>query len=174
MIGERGMANYIDIERVVATFPPLAAEDRANRNMWQAADRLGKQAFFESVPNARPASPADVRRLIEGLGYEVGARWIDVEVGDGASRQLNVGWSNKCFDAFVGDQPAELKVTATNGISGLTHSEERLARLGLLDFYFIDLVGGRIGRASAEHVLAVPRRTDGVPVGEWRLRWPLS
>jgi len=39
------MANYIDIEQVVATFPPLAAEDRANRNMWQAADRLGKQAF---------------------------------------------------------------------------------------------------------------------------------
>lgn len=166
------MANYIDIEQVVATFLPRPREDLQSRQMRHEADQLGKQTFFEAVPDARPASPTDVRRFIEGLGHKIGSRWIKLEVGDGVIRHVNVGWSNKAFDAFVGDRPAELKPTTENGISGLTHSEERLARMGLLDFYFIDLVGGLIGRARAEDIIAVPRRADGVPVGSWWLRWP--
>src|SRR4051794_20100677 len=40
--------------------------------MWQAADKLGKRAFFDCVPDARPALPADVRRFIENIRNDAG------------------------------------------------------------------------------------------------------
>lgn len=164
------MPNYIDIEEVVARFSP--PEDLRSRQMRQEADQLGKRAFLSAVPGARPASSAEVQRFLEGRGFEVGAEWVRLEVCEGITRHVNVGWSNKAFDAFVGQKPAELKPTAEDGVGLLTPSEERLARMGLLDFYFIDLREGRVGRARANDVVSIPRRADGVPVGQWKLRWP--
>lgn len=157
------------IEKVVGRFEPTARPGRSN----QTAAKFGKDEFLRVVPGARPATPADVRDFLKKHGYTSGASWVRTEICDGIARWVNVGWSDRAFDAFVNTRPAELKATAKNGVSGLTLSEERLARDRLLDFYFIDLTGGRIGRARTADVIAVRRRVgDGTPVGQCWLRWP--
>jgi hypothetical protein len=46
-----------------------------------------------------------------------------------------------------------------------------LLRAGAIRALAVDPVRGRIGEMDAIALLAVPRRTDGIPVGEARLGW---
>jgi hypothetical protein len=164
--------------RVVARFKAIPAEQwRQMENNRKA--RVGKEAFLTAVAGAIDANATVVREWLEGLGLaqELGARWVAVEVADGLTpRWANLGLSSRCVDAFERLQNGELrgvelKVSGNDGVSGLTLGEERLLRAGAIRVLAVNPVRGMIGEMDAGALLAVPRRTDGIPVGEARVEW---
>jgi hypothetical protein len=163
---------------VVARFKGSAAEDvrrmENNRKAW-----IGKEAFLANVPGALEATGVRIRAWLgdHGLAEEVGARWIPIELAEGfTTRWVNVGRSTRCVDALeqLSDgrlRGVELKVSGRDGVSGLTLGEERLLRAGAIRVLAVNPVRGLIGEMDAASLLAVPRRADGVPVGQVFVEW---
>ena len=160
--------------RILARFPPITPRD------WNGGHQatIGKRLFLDHFPNALDADSASVSAWLQSLGYEVGSRWVEVEITpELPPRWANIGFSTRCVDAFIrlddGHlQGAELKPTGNDGVAGLTLSEERLLRAGHLRLFHIQVLKGLIGEADPDELLAAPRRIgDGVPVGEVRIRW---
>lgn len=162
--------------RVVGRFEPLAADE------WRRMDnntkaRFGRLRFLE-LPGALDATPERVRQWLEGHGLSAGRReWVEVTVApDLASRYINLAYTSRCVDAFLtgsdGElQGSELKVSGNDGVAGLTVNEERLLRAGLIRIFTINPVRGLIGEMDRKVLLSVPRRLDGIPVGEARVEW---
>jgi hypothetical protein len=50
-------------------------------------------------------------------------------------------------------------------------NEERLLRAGLIRTYLINPVRGLIGEMDSDALLSVPRRVDGIPVGQATVEW---
>jgi hypothetical protein len=64
------------------------------------------------------------------------------------------------------DFGVELKVSGSHDLCGLTLGRNELLWAGAIRAPAIDPVRGRIGELDAIALLAVLRRTDGIPVGE--------
>jgi hypothetical protein len=92
--------HFVQIEEVVATFPPRP-ELRDSRPAMQTIARLGKEAFLEHMPGAKEARPHRVRGFLEEQGFEVGADWRELEICDGIGRWVNVVWSRQAVDALM-------------------------------------------------------------------------
>ena len=159
--------------RVLARFPPTSPGEWARGH--QAT--TGKRLFLEHFPGAVDASGTLVREWLSGLGHEFGSRWVSVDLEPGLPRRwVNLGFSDRCVDAFVRGpddslEAIELKPTARDGIAGLTLSEERLLRAGHIRVFHVHVTAGLIGEADPQVLLAVPRRLDGIPVGEAVIEW---
>jgi len=162
--------------RVVGRFTPIGpAEWKRLDNNSKAA--LGKARFLE-MPGTADATPAEVSRWLATVGLAVErSNWVPVSItSDLPPRYVNVGYSTRCFDAFTIDadgvfQGAELKVSGYDGVCALSVSEERLLRAGLIRIFLVNPVRGLIGEMDTNVLLSVPRRVDGVPVGEARAEW---
>jgi hypothetical protein len=115
-----------------------------------------------------------MQRWLQTTGLEAGrAVWQEVTVApDIAPRYVNLAYTLRCVDAFLQERGCELKVSGSDGVRGLTVNEERLLRSGSIDIYAVNPVRGLIGRMDVAALLAVPRRVDGVPVGEAFVEWP--
>jgi len=56
-------------------------------------------------------------------------------------------------------------------VCGLTVNEERLLRGGHIGIFIVNPVRGLIGEMDTEALLSVPRRLDGIPVGQASVEW---
>lgn len=164
--------------RIVARFEAVPADEwRRIENNRKA--RIGKEAFLAAVPGALDADGARVRTWLEELelAAEIGPRWVPAAVSEGLTpRWTNIGLSSRCVDAFERRtdgalRGVELKVSGNDGVCGLTLGEERLLRAGAIRVLAVNPVRGLIGEMEADALLAVPRRADGIPVGEARVAW---
>jgi hypothetical protein len=141
--------------------------------------RIGKEAFLASVPGALDATGPRILAWLEEheLADDVGPRWIPIELAEGfTTRWVNVGLSTRCVDGLeqLADgrlRGVELKVSGRDGVSGLTLGEERLLRAGAIRVLAVNPVRGLIGEMDAAALLSVPRRADGVPVGQVFVEW---
>jgi hypothetical protein len=90
-------------------------------------------------------------------------------------RHVNLAFTTRCIDAFLDNsgelQGCELKASGNDGVCGLTLNEERLLRLRHVRVFFVNPVRGLIGEADTQALLNVPRRIDGIPVGQARVEW---
>ncbi len=89
---------------------------------------------------------------------------------------MNLSYTTRCVDALrqLADgslHGCELKVSGSDGVCGLTLNEERLLRAGLISIFTVNPVRGLIGEMDAQTPLRVPRRLDGVPVGQAAIAW---
>jgi hypothetical protein len=162
--------------RIVGRFPKLDADD------WRRMDnntkaRYGKARFLE-LPGALDATSERVRQWLVNHGLESSrSDWVEVAVApDLPARYVNLAYTTRCVDAFLqGDgvlEGCELKVSGNDGVCGLTVNEERLLRAGHIGIYNVNPVRGLIGEMDKEALLSVPRRIDGIPVGEAWVEWP--
>jgi len=62
-------------------------------------------------------------------------------------------------------------VSGNDGVCGLTVNEERLLRAGLIRIYLVNPVKGLIGEMESDALLSIPRRVDGIPVGQATVEW---
>lgn len=162
--------------RIVGRFVPVdAGEWRRMDNNTKAAH--GLQRFME-LPGTRAVADNLVGEWLARNGIEMGpSRWVQVKVApDLPPRYANIAYTARSVDAFrVGQggglEGCELKVSGADGISGLTLSSERLLAAGLIRVFAVNPVRGLIGEMDSQAVLNVPRRLDGVPVGEARVDW---
>jgi len=156
--------------RVVSRFEPVAPE------AWRGMDnnakaRSGKAAFLE-MPGALDATSERVRGWLGACGLAVTTESVTVAVAQSiAPRYVRMGYSARCVDAFLDGRGCELKASGSDGVCGLTVSEELLLRSGHIDIYAVNPVRGLIGRMDVDALLSVPRRVDGTPVGEARVEW---
>lgn len=162
--------------RIVGRFEPLDLVD------WKRLDNnskatLGKARFLE-LPGAIDATSDRVRGWLEGLGLEAERRkWHPVTVApDLPPRFVNLAYTARCVDAFIAGpegelQGCELKVSGNDGVCGLTVNEERLLRGGLIRIFLVNPVRGLVGEMDADALLGVPRRIDGIPVGQASADW---
>ena len=175
--GERSGQARIVSAKVMHTFDPVSEGE------WSGIDNntkaaIGRDAFL-SMSNAKPATPAEVRTWLQGLGSEFHpgrSNWVQAVVSaDLPPRWVNIALTSRCIDAFLGDgrklQGCELKVSGSDGVCGLTINEERLLRAGHLKVFFVNPPRGLIGEADTKELLAVPRRIDGIPIGQTRVQW---
>ena len=159
--------------RVVSRFEPVAPE------AWRGMDnnakaKLGKAAFLR-MPGALDATSEQVRGWLDAMGLAVTHDWVEVVVApDIAPRHIRLGYSSRCVDAFLEGRGCELKVSGSDGVCGLTVTEELLLRSGKIDIYAVNPVRGLTGKMDVGALLSVPRRVDGTPVGEARVEWEAS
>jgi hypothetical protein len=161
--------------RVVARFEPIdAAEWKRLENNMKAS--YGKARFLE-MPDTFDATSARVTHWLAGHGLEVKRPdWIEVTVAaDLPPRYVSLAFTARAVDAFISRdgelRGCELKVSGSDGVCGLTVNEERLLRAGLIGAYSINPVRGLIGEMDSAELLGVPRRVDGVPVGQATIEW---
>lgn len=138
---------------------------------------VGKARFLE-MPSTLDATSDRVREWLVTHGLEAKRReWMTVIVApDLPPRYVNLAYTARCIDAFVSGsggelQGCELKVSGTDGVCGLTVNEERLLRAGLIGIFLVNPVRGLIGEMDTEALLSVPRRVDGIPVGQATVEW---
>jgi len=141
-----------------------------------AKAKLGRDLFVQRVPGAKPATADDVSNWLRSLGIDVQTRhWVKVEVAPDLTRYVNDAFGVRCVDAFIelSDrlQGIELKVSGDDGVCGLTVAEERLVREGHVKVYAVNPVKGLLGEMDWQRLLDVPRRIDGIPVGQARVVW---
>jgi hypothetical protein len=162
--------------RLVGRFAPVEKAE------WRRLDNNTKAAYglqqFLALPDTRAATAELVGEWLVGNGIELGpSRWVEVAITpDLPPRYANVAYSSRSVDAFrVGAggrlEGCELKVSGDDGVSGLTLSSARLLAAGLIRVYSVNPVRGQIGEMDSQALLGVPRRLDGVPVGEARVAW---
>lgn len=154
---------------------------RVEANKWRGMDnntkaRFGKDRFLE-LPGALDATPERVRQWLREHGLTPArADWARLTIAPGLVRHANLAYTTRCVDAFLTSgngalQGCELKVSGNDGVCGLTVNEERLLRDGLIHVFAVNPIRGLMGKMDAEALLAVPRRVDGIPVGEARVEW---
>jgi len=154
--------------QVVSRFEPVAPD------VWRGMDnnakaKWGKAAFLE-MPGALDATSERVRGWLGACGLAVTTESVTVAVAQSiAPRYVRMGYSARCVDAFLDGRGCELKASGSDGVCGLTVSEELLLRSGHIDIYAVNPVRGLIGRMDVDALLSVPRRVDGTPVGEARV-----
>lgn len=161
------------LARVVGRFPPVPADEwkRMDNN---AKAKLGKSRFL-GLEGALDATSERVRRWLAEHGLAAARReWVEVVVApDLPPRYVNLAYTARCIDALIrrgGElEGCELKVSGNDGVCGLTVNEERLLRAGLIHIYVVNPVRGLIGE-----FLAVPRRVDGIPVGQASVEWQVE
>jgi hypothetical protein len=160
--------------RALWHFAPMPVEEwrRMDNN---AKAKLGKNRFLEQ-PGALDATAETVRDWLRSRGLEAGKRWVEIVVApDLAPRYVNVTYAMRCVDAFMrqrdGLQGVELKVSGSDGVCGLTVSEERLLRAAHIRVLAVNPVRGLIGEFDSDALLRVPRRVDGIPVGRVLAEW---
>ncbi len=161
--------------RVVGRFAPMDASE------WRRMDNNSKakvgKAMFLDLPGALDATSERVNQWLTARGLQASRReWVPVKVApDIPVRYVNLAYTTRCVDAFLerggGLQGCELKVSGNDGVCGLTVNEERLLRNGHIHIYLVNPVRGLIGEMDAEALLNVPRRVDGIPVGQARVQW---
>jgi hypothetical protein len=161
--------------RVVGRFESVSPED------WKQMDNNTKaktgKARFLALPGALDATSDRVRWWLAEHGLEAKrSEWAKVAVArDLPPRYVNLAFTTRCIDAFLERQGnlagCELKVSGEDGVCGLTVNEERLLRAGLISIYTVNPVRGLIGEMDAEALLSVPRRVDGIPMGEAWVDW---
>jgi hypothetical protein len=159
----------------VRRFPPVdAAEWRRMDN--NAKAKLGKSRFL-GLSGALDATAKRVHQWLTAHGLEAKRReWMEVTVApELPSRYVNLAYTTRCIDAFVRQdgelQGCELKVSGSDGVCGLTVNEERLLRAGLIRIYLVNPVKGLIGEMESDALLSIPRRVDGIPVGQATVEW---
>jgi hypothetical protein len=162
--------------RVIGRFSPIAATE------WRRLDNnskaeFGKRRFLE-LPDTLDANKERVRDWLTSHGLALGrSEWVEVPILPGVPpRYANVTYSSRAVDAFVTDssgrlEGCELKVSGDDGVCGLTLASQRLLAAGLLRLFAVNPVLGLVGEMDAKVLLGVPRRLDGVPVGEARVEW---
>lgn len=161
--------------RVVGRFPPVdATEWRSMDN--NAKARFGKARSLE-MPDALDATSERVSQWLAEHGLEAKRRdWMKVTVApDIPPRYVNLAYTTRCIDALIRrdgeSQGVELKVSGNDGVCGLTVNEERLLRAGLIRVFIVNPVRGLIGEMDSIALLSVPRRVDGIPVGQASIEW---
>lgn len=155
--------------------------ERVDSNEWQGTDnntkaRIGKDRFLE-LAGALDATPERVRQWLREKGpTPTRADWRKVTIAPELVRYVNFAFTTRCVDAFLtsgrgGLQGCELKVSGKDGVCGLTVNEEKLIRGEHIRVFAVNPIKGLMGEMDAEALLAVPRRVDGIPVGEARVEW---
>jgi hypothetical protein len=162
--------------RVVGRFQRVDTADwmRMDNN---AKAKVGKARFLE-MPTTLDATSDRVREWLAQNGLETRRReWVAVVVApDLPPRYVNLAYTARCVDAFMSGpdgvlQGCELKVSGSDGVCGLTVNEERLLRAALIGIFLVNPVRGLIGQMDTDALLSVPRRVDGIPVGQATVEW---